>query len=242
MNLASYLEKRRQTVETASISDPVCKQCLLTTRFCYCGGIKKFYPEMDFVILIHPIEVRRRIATGRMSHLTLENSVLIRGHDFSKNAVLNEIISDSSRECVVLYPGTQSTNLSDLTEEKRSALFDSQKKLTIIVVDGTWMTARKMMHLSQNINKLPRISFTPNGPSNFKVRKQPRSFCLSTIEAIHTTIELLGPMREFNLSTRKHDALLDVFDSMVEKRLRLLRESHNVLGPNRYRRHKKKCA
>ena len=42
-----------------------------------------------------------------------------------------------------------------------------------------------------NLGPLPRISFDPGEPSRFRGRKQPKPECLSTIEAIHRTIDLL---------------------------------------------------
>jgi DTW domain-containing protein YfiP len=72
-----------------------------------------------------------------------------------------------------------------------------------------------------NLKTLPRICFTPVTPSQFQVRKQPKPFCYSTIEAIHHTIELLGPSFGFDLASRAHDNMLEVFDSMVDQHIAL---------------------
>lgn len=102
--------------------------------------------------------------------------------------------------------------------------------LAVIVIDGTWATARKMMRLSVNINRLPRVCFTPPTPSNFRIRKQPKVECYSTIEAIHHTIELMGgcgggiaPMASDGdaWAARAHDILLDVFDQMINRQIEL---------------------
>lgn len=213
----------------------LCLQCLQPEATCYCAHIRKFDPKMEFVILIHPLECRRRIATGRMSHLCLEKSYLIRGHDYSKNELVNDLLADPSREPVMLYPGVQSKNLTHCTADERATLFASDKILTVFVIDGTWATAKKMVKHSQNIKNLPRICFTPPGPSNFRVRKQPREGCYSTIEAIHHTIELLGSARGFDLQSRLHDGLLDTFSVMVEQQLEFIKKSRERLGPSRYR-------
>lgn len=168
---------------------------------------------MRFVILNHPIEMKRRIATGRMSHLCLEKSWLIVGHDYTQNAQVNAIIANPAFHCVILYPGQRSVNLSPLSRSERSALFPRDRELVVFVIDGTWATARQTAWQSQNLKALPRVCFTPPAPSNFRVRKQPRPECFSTIEAIHHTIDLLGD------GSRKHDVLLDVFNQMVERQL-----------------------
>jgi len=195
---------------------------------------------MDFVILIHPIEVHRRIATGRMSHLVLQNSHLIMGQDYTENFQVNAILEDPRRHNVMLYPGRYSQNLTDLSEPERSTLFPADKRLTIFVIDGTWATARRTVRQSKNLSPLPRICFSPEKPSNFRVRKQPHAACYSTIEAIHHTIELVGSSQSFNVQDREHDKLLYVFDKMVERQLEFIRLSEGKPGALRYRRDRRK--
>ena len=92
------------------------------------------------------------------------------------------------------------------------------------------------MRQSQNLLNLPRICFSPEKPSNFRVRKQPHASCYSTLEAIHHTIELIGAAKGFDVASRKHDRLLHVFDSMVELQLDFIRKADQIDDPKRYRR------
>jgi DTW domain-containing protein len=181
---------------------------------CYCSRVRPFHSDPKFIILIHRDEARRSIATGRMSHLCLENSRLFEGADFSEHEGVNEILQDPTYYCVVLYPASGSTNLSPLKREERQRLFPRNKRLVVFVIDGTWQQARRMKRLSQNLSVLPHISFEPPTPSAFHVRKQPRPGCYSTIEAIHQVIELLRPDEESH-----HQNLLEVFNFMVSQQV-----------------------
>lgn len=223
MNVASYLQKRENYRASLPKTRESCFTCFQPDICCFCEAVKPFDSKIEFVILIHPIEVRRRIATGRMSHLVLQNSKLIRGENFSNSKEVNAILNDETRHSVILYPGANSANLTDLKKKGRAALFPVGKRLTIFVIDGTWNTARKMVR-SENLASLPRICFSPSTPSRFRVRKQPHEGFYSTIEAIHQTIELLGDACGFEVESRKHDGLLDVFDVMVERQLTFIRE------------------
>ncbi|MES2856299.1 MAG: tRNA-uridine aminocarboxypropyltransferase [Bdellovibrionota bacterium] len=195
----------------------MCSKCFQPSQGCYCSGLSTFDSGIEFIILIHPAERRRRIASGRMSHLMLENSRLIAGEDFSGRREVDEIIADS--RSVILYPGPTSVNLTAMSTAERGSLFSDSTKLNVFVIDGTWSTARKMIR-SKNLAGLERISFEMNQPSRFgRVRKQPAPGCFSTIEAIHHTIELLGETRGFDVESRKHDVLLNVFDSMVQRQM-----------------------
>lgn len=242
MDVQGYRELRHKMLEQVPTFRELCPTCLQPKFGCYCKYIRRFYPEIDFVILIHPIEVRRRIATGRMAHLILENSKLISGQDYSRNDEVNCLIADSDRHCVILYPGIHSKNLSLLSPDDRYALFPPSKKLTLFVVDGTWATARRTMHQSENLKELPKVCFSPQSPSTFRVRKQPNSICYSTIEAIHHTVDLIGESQGFDTSKRTQDNLLEVFNKMVELQLDFIKFSEAKPGALRYRRNEKRIA
>ncbi len=238
MTLETFNEMRQQRLESEPRYRKLCVQCLQPEFGCYCAHVKKIDPKIKFVILIHPIEVKRRIATGRMSHLCLQNSEMIVGQDYTDNRRVNQIIESPEFETAVLYPGVRSQNLSKLQPEDRALLFSPDNTPVIFVIDGTWATARKTMHLSQNLKLLPRIGFTPPHKSKFQVRKQPGVECFSTIEAIHHLIELLGSRPGYDVSQKEHDHLLFVFRKMVERQLRFVSEVFKHPRQPSYRRPK----
>lgn len=232
MTIQDYLQRRKECTDSQAKYRDFCLTCRQPGFSCYCEGIEVFDPGVKFVILNHPIEMRRRIATGRMSHLCLKDSELIVGHDYTLNSRVNEIISDPTLHSVILYPGQSSTNLTQIPKLERTSLFPKDKKLAIFVIDGTWATARQTASRSQNLKALPRICFTPPAPSTFRVRKQPSKFCYSTIEAIHHCLDLLAPVRLAELdsssssplaseSSRQHDILIRLFNRMVERQLEI---------------------
>lgn len=162
------------------------------------------------MILLHPKEARTRIGTGRLVHLCVSNSRLIEGVDFRDNIEVNELISDSRYHCVVLYPSDQAIDISAGTPINLKTIAPDGKKLIIFVIDGTWASARKMLRISSNIAALPRVRFNPPHASAYLIRRQPRAYCYSTIEAVHFMIE------RFSGSSKEHDQLLDVFYDMVK--------------------------
>jgi DTW domain-containing protein YfiP len=236
VNITDYKRKKAQLVSEQPKYRDMCKVCTQPDFSCYCSQINTFDPNINFVILIHPIEVKRRIATGRMSHLLLQNSYLIKGQDYSNNDQVNDLINDTNYHSVILYPGQNSKNLSLMFNNEKQNLFPKNKKLRIFLIDGTWATAKKMIRQSKNLHTLPRICFSPTKASNFRVRKQPNPNCYSTIEAIHHTIELIGESRGFAVKSRGHDILLKVFDYMVERQLGFIKEAALSLRTASYRR------
>lgn len=192
-----------------------CLRCFLKPQGCYCGKIRAFDPGLRFVILIQYREAKRHVATGRLSHLCLQNSELIEGYDYTHDPRVNEILADPRLFPLVLYPGHGSVNLSRLGEGEKRSLFPAHKEPVVFVIDGTWTSARKTMQRSANLASLPRISFDLAAPSRIRLRQQPAAHCLSTVEAIHRVVELLGK------APAHRDHLLEVFDFMVDQQVRL---------------------
>lgn len=213
MNLKTYRAKRasQKQVESADVSRALCKKCRKASQTCYCSRILPFASNPQFVILIHPKENRKRIGTGRMTHLCLSNSILVEGVSFDKNETVNQILSDPDNWPVVLYPGKDAVDITENARTKMAHLVPPRKKLVVIVIDGSWTCAKKMLKVSGNLQRLPQISFVPPHRSIYEIRRQPKEFCFSTVEAVHLIIEQLGG--------KGHENLLDVFRFMIAQQL-----------------------
>lgn len=212
MHLAEYLAKR--SASHRSHGRGKCLRCLRPPLACYCAGIRPFTPGIRFLILTHIREAQKRIATGRMATLAVQGARQVVGEDFSADSEVNALLSDPALYPVVLYPGADALNLSQVPPSARAF----PRIPLVIVIDGTWSTAPKMLIKSHNLRGLPRISYDALEPSRFLVRRQPEAYCHSTIEAIHHVIDLLGPSYGFH--GREHDHMLRVFDSMVRQQQR----------------------
>ncbi len=197
---------------------PLCLKCLKSQTTCYCGDVKPFRTQFQIVLLQHPKERKKAIGTARMAHLTIENSTLICGKDFNENQRVNAMIADPSLHCVILFPGPQSLNLSQIPEKERSCQFPAQKKLVVFVIDGTWAAAKRMLRQSDNLLKLPQICFTPKRLSEYKIRQQPMEHCVSSIEAVHQLLGLLDP-------STPADHLLELFRDMVEMQIQCFQQN-----------------
>ncbi len=215
MNTRTYSSRLTSEV----LNRAICLQCLKSQVTCYCGEIKKFKTKFKIILLQHPMERRKAIGTARMTHLAIENSTLIVGKDFNDNPQVNALLRNPELYCVVLFPGPQSLNLSLLPQHERTTWFPTEKQLVILVIDGTWASAKRMLRQSPNLLELPQICFTPQRPSEYKIRQQPKEHCVSSIEAVHQLLEILEP------ATRA-DHLLELFRGMVELQIRCFEHHH----------------
>lgn len=169
----------------------------------------------QFVFLMHPKEWKReKAATGRLTHLCLANSSIFCGIEFDAQAEVQSLVQDPANFPVLLYPGREALNLTDVAPE-RLARFKTElggRRLVVFLLDATWALGRKMLNLSPSLKRLPRIMFTPSAPSRYLIKQQPHAGCLSTLEATH---ELLGALERAGLDDYPLPAqLLGLFDRM----------------------------
>lgn len=198
----------------------VCLRCRRPRSGCYCSLIQPVESAPRFIILTQPREAKHRLGTGRMAHLCLANSLLFEGVDFSEDQRVNREINDPANCPVLLYLSSSSINLSRQLWSERQTLFPSKHKLVVFVLDGTWKSVRKMIRLSKNLARLPKICFDPPTPSAYRIRREPRPECYSTIEAIHQVIELFTPRLDRQAPfLPPHDNLLAVFRSVIDRQL-----------------------
>jgi DTW domain-containing protein YfiP len=199
---------------------PCCFRCRRPRDSCYCPLIAPFESLPRFVILTQPREAKHRFGTGRMTHLCLNNSLLVEGVDFSRDERVGREIANPRSIPVLLFPRGDALNLSRMNPLERATLIPPDRRLVVFVLDGTWKSVRKMIRLSENLAGLPAISFDPPTPSNYRIRRQPKPYCYSTIEAVHQVIELLAPQQpDETRDAPPQENLLAVFRSVIEQQL-----------------------
>lgn len=201
----------------------ICLTCRRRLRTCVCEHIIPFDTKSRFIILMHPKEFKKeKVGTGRFTHLALKNSKIIVDIGFDDNNEFKAYLNDQVYQSFVLYPGENAFNLSG----SESFLKSDSRPAQFFVIDGTWSCAKKMMKLTTFLHDLPRVSFTTNRVSEFKVKHQPLPECLSTVESIHQVIIELNRLKieETNMS---HDNLMDIFRHTVKQQIELAADEKN---------------
>jgi DTW domain-containing protein YfiP len=188
----------------------LCLRCLRAESVCLCAELRPFPASFTIAILQHPRERRNSIGSARLAHLCVENSLLIPGIAFDEEPKTRELLDDPTRRCVVLYPGESATDVSAHGPAYVDGVEREGRRLTVFVIDGTWSQAKGMLRRSPRLAALPRISFPLEGRSGYRVRRQPRPECLSTLEAVHRLLRILEP-------AKPADALVELFARMVDR-------------------------
>jgi DTW domain-containing protein YfiP len=113
-------------------------------------------------------------------------------------------------EPLLLYPGPTSIDCEELPLTTQQ---------TIIVIDGTWDEAGKIVWRNPMLQKLRRISFHAPLASRYRIRKQPRAGYLSTLESVGHLLTLNARAFHRDDYVASYERLFAVFERMVQMQL-----------------------
>lgn len=191
-----------------------CLKCFRPLSSCYCKYIKPVETNCKFIFLMHPKEAyHQKTGTGRLAHLTLQDSEIFVGLDFSHSNHFQELINSPEYYPVLLYPGENAWTANQI-EFKNNIL---NKKLLVILIDSTWFFAKKIIRLNPFLLNLPQLSFNNGYRSEFRFKTQPALECLSTIESCYYLINELKSAKI--ISECDPQPLMDIFRKMVNFQL-----------------------
>ncbi|MBE7375530.1 tRNA-uridine aminocarboxypropyltransferase [Pseudomonas lopnurensis] len=189
------------------MSRPQCPRCQRPVRHCLCALIPSLDSRTQLLILQHRSEAGHALNTARLAALGLRNAQLRIGERFEEQA-------EQGRQSYLLFPGEDAVALSSLVA--------CHEPLRLIVPDGTWRKARKLLHVNPWLAALPRVALPEGLVSRYRLRKAPMPGALSTLEAIVMALNTLeGPGR--------FDDLLRPFEALIEGQI-------DAMGEDVYRR------
>ena len=197
-----------------------CPACRRPASVCYCSHVRPIETTTRIVILQHPRERDVAIGTARMASLCLPGSELHVGVHWRGSRAVADALSDPARPAVLLYPGPGAI---DVLQDPPA------HPVTLVVVDGTWWQAKKVVRENPELAALPRYSFTPPAPSQYRIRKEPQPTYVSTIEAL---VYVLGALER---DEERFHGLLEPFRAMIDAQI-ACEARHRAAGSRHPRR------
>ncbi|TMO81090.1 DTW domain-containing protein [Pseudoalteromonas sp. S3776] len=165
------------------MSRKICERCKFTPSTCICKAVSRINNKVRVIILQHPSEEKIAKNTAKLVNLSLTGCEIVKGENNNDFAILKSLPLEST---VLLYPNEQAINLD---EKARSAVINNITHL--IVIDGTWKKAYKILQLTPLLSKFKTVSFKQLPKNRYAIRKAPRADSLSTLEAVAHSLSLL---------------------------------------------------
>lgn len=175
-----------------------CPRCHRPQSHCLCPLIPSLDSRTRVLLLQHPSEVNHALNTARLAALGLNNAELIVGEVFED---LPRLLDQPGYQARLLFPGDEALPLQTRAP--------SDEPILLVVPDGTWRKARKLLHLNPLLAALPRVTLAEGAVSRYRLRKAPGPGALSTVEAIVQALQVLEAPVSFELLLRPFEALIE---------------------------------
>jgi DTW domain-containing protein YfiP len=170
-----------------------CPSCRKPRALCVCEGVAQIDNKVSLLILQHPQEQDRELGTARLAALHFKDALLKIGLSWpSLTKILGRptdpkhwaILYLGSVKAEAVLPGRDIVVVNkngNAVDHQDSALREIEG---IILLDGSWSQAKALWWRNGWMLKCKRIVLGPKRPSRYgKLRREPRSDGLSTIEA-----------------------------------------------------------
>ncbi|KAF0692524.1 Aste57867_16408 [Aphanomyces stellatus] len=162
----------------------VCPTCKRPLSVCFCDLIPspKLTTRFHIHCIQHPNEAKRKALSSvpLLEHALAQFTLEV--------ATQTTMLQDDSSPTVLLFPGPDATILSPTS---------LRSNLTLVVVDGTWKEAKKIVQHDPRLQSLPRVLVHCDQASLYgTLRKEPLDGCVSTLEAVAEAISVLEGQRD----------------------------------------------
>lgn len=175
-----------------------CARCTRPAGYCVCAHVPRLENRTRVLVLQHPDEARHPLNTARLAVLGLLEATLLVGEVFDARLWLE-------RPSWLLFPDAQAHVLSP-------GCAPSRGPAQIVVPDGTWRHARRLLRANPSLAALPRCMPAPGAVSAYTVRRAAEPGALATIEAIAAALQSLDAPSDFS-------PLLAPFAALVQAQL-----------------------
>ncbi len=154
---------------------PTCKRCTLPVARCHCQWVLPLQNRIQVIIWQHPSEANHPKGSVRLLQDSLRQCRLVVGETLTREQVCGtpEKERQADNNLHLLFPDTRD-----------GASADNPAQVTqLLVLDGTWRKARKLIHLNHWLQALPRVTLNTLPASRYHIRKAEKLGQLSTLEA-----------------------------------------------------------
>jgi len=199
--------------ELKKLPRPRCEHCQRPASHCLCAYISRIPNRTQVLVLQHPDEANHPLNTARLAVMGLLNARLLVGEHFPQ---LDDIVASAGR-VLLLFPEREASSAQVAAVSTSSSSSGEPAWSLLIVPDGTWRQARKIVGANPVLDTLPRLSLPPGMSSEYRIRKTSQPAAVSTIEAIARSLSLLEPEQSFN-------SLLAPFRALIAQQVQAMGE------------------
>ena len=198
-------------------ADARCATCRMHATLCICALVPRLRTRTRLTLLVHYREARKPSNTGQLAARCLDRSSI---EIFGQPGRLIEPPVVHDEVPLLMFPDDDALPISRYAA--------SDRPIALFVPDGNWTQARKVRRRGPGFAEIPCVTLPDTGPTEYRLRAEPRTGGLATLEAIARALRIL----EGDAGPEIEAAMLAVFRVMVERTLwfRGKLRDHEVTG------------
>jgi len=176
---------------------------------CYCHQVVKKNNRNHLIIFQHPKETHHALNTARIAKLSFKRCDLVVGEIPEETA--DAMLLIEKYEPLLLFPA-ENAHIVDCDPE----FVQQQQHRSILVLDGSWRKAKRMLYESPVLQQLTCISYTVRRSNRYVIRKSPSATAQSTLEAIVQVLEIFEDKRG------QYQDVLNCMDWVIRRQIRAM--------------------
>lgn len=182
------------------VARPSCPKCHYPVKACLCESIEQVEISTELIILQDPSEVGHAKNSVRLLSLVIPDTQVVVGETPDDFSQLQRQLNASAKPIYLVYPCDESQNAAKVN-------FDSGA--IILLLDGTWRKAYKLLQLNPWLLQYPALHLDLESASNYTIRKASRSDSLSTLEAVAMMLNIIEPAVDVSPLPKALNALVE---------------------------------
>ena len=207
---------------------PRCPQCRVAFAYCLCAWRPQVSSQSGVCLLMYDTEPMKPSNTGWLIADIVDATAAFGWSRTEPDPAVERLLNDPQWQPFIVFPG-------EYAEPQRvgdQVQLDPGRRPLFVLLDATWMEARKMFRKSPYLDRFPVLSLQPEQLSRYGLRRSKNAEHLCTAEVAALCLELAGEQRV----AAALDAYLDVFTEHYlaakrNQRLDLESPAHDALKP-----------
>jgi DTW domain-containing protein YfiP len=173
--------------------------------FCICDALPTLALRTRVCLVIHANELKKSSNTGRLALRALVNSEMrVRGEP-GETLDLSDLLSERYRT-FLFYPS------KDAVELNEELLCQDSRPVQLIVPDGSWRQAGKLLYRHPELKDVPRVKLGAAKAPKYYLRAQHRPEGMATLQAIAHGLGVIE-------GDRVETELMRLYDAKIERTL-----------------------
>ncbi|MBR9727196.1 tRNA-uridine aminocarboxypropyltransferase [Shewanella intestini] len=168
-----------------------CPLCLLGTQFCTCAHRKPLSSDISVMLIMYDDEVLKPTNSGRLiADLIPDTHAYLWSRTQPNQAMLAQLV-DPQYQVYLVFPEQYVEQQVVFNRIEKQAQ-QSDKKVLLVFLDGSWRQAIKMFRKSPYLHQLKVLSISSSKLATYALRKGSHDFQLGTAEVAALALDAAG--------------------------------------------------